>query len=286
LLTKADKAWRAKWLIEVLCFELSLSQFERNLLRTPPRFIASTVIGHFKNDTNQVRKPIKIGEIEFATKKDALTHYKAILNSYDFGNELETNDFNDIMNLLETHPQVNEKIGVGIDKVRVAKVQYNTKSFELMRTDGSTEFFSYTKRINSPKTNFTRFREACRQAIQDDLRNVKLDYFEKHSKKGRVKCQESKELAKYEELNIDHRQPNTFSVIVDRFIELNNLDIEKIEYIQVDGGPNELKDDKLKQDFRKYHQDKANLRIVKKDLNLGRSFQARVNRQKKDLTIK
>jgi hypothetical protein len=233
-----------------------------------------------------VRKPIKIGEIEFATKKDALTHYKTILNSYDFGNELETNDFNDIMNLLEIHPQVKEKIGVGIDKVRVAKVQYNTKSFELVRTDGSTEFFSYTKRINSPKTNFTKFREACRQAIQDDLRNVKLDYFEKYSKKGQVKCQETKELAKYEELNVDHRQPNTFSVISDRFIELNKLDLEKIEYIQIGGGPNELKDDKLKQNFRKYHQEKANLRIVKKDLNLSRSFQARVNRQKKDLTIK
>lgn len=224
--------------------------------------------------------------MEFATKKDALTHYKTILNSYDFGSELETNDFNDIMNLLETHPRVKEKIGVGIDKVRVAKVQYKSKSFELVRTDGSTEFFSYTKRINSPKTNFTKFREACRQAIQDDLRNVKLDYFEKHSKKGHVKCQESKELAKYEELNVDHRQPNTFSVITDRFIELNRLDLEKIEYIQIDGGPNELKDNKLKQDFRKYHQEKANLRIVKKDLNLGRSFQAKVNRQKKDLIIK
>lgn len=233
-----------------------------------------------------MRKPIKIGEIEFATKKEALTHYKTILNSYDFGKELNTNDFNDIIDLLETHPSVKEKIGVGIEKVRVAKVQYNTKSFELVRIDGSTEFFSYTKRINAPKTNFTKFREACRQAIQDDLRSVKLEYFKKYSKKGQVKCQESKELAKYEELNVDHRQPNTFSVIVDRFIELNNLGIEKIEYIQVAGGPNELKDDKLKQDFRKYHQDKANLRIVKKDLNLGRSFQARVNRQKKDLTIK
>jgi hypothetical protein len=233
-----------------------------------------------------LRKPIKIGEIDFAAKKDALIHFKSILNSYDFGEELNTNDFNDIMNLLETHPKVKEKIGSGIDKVRVAKVQYNTKSFELVRNDGSTEFFSYTKRINAPKTSFTKFKEACRQAIQDDLRNMKLAYFEKHSKKGQVKCQESKELAKYEELNIDHRQPNTFSVIVDRFIELNNLDIEKIEYIQVDGGPDELKDDKLKQDFRKYHQDKANLRIVKMDLNLGRSFQARVNRQKKDLTIK
>jgi hypothetical protein len=233
-----------------------------------------------------VRKPIKIGDIEFATKKDALTHYKTILNTYDFGEQLTKNDFNDIMNLLETHPRVKEKIGAGIENVRIAKVQYNTKSFELVRTDGSTEFFSYTKRINAPKTNFTKFREACRQAIQDDLRNVKLEYFKKHSKKGQVKCQESKELAKYEELNVDHRQPNTFSVIVDRFIELNKIDIERIEYVKIDGGPNELKDDSLKQEFRKYHKVKANLRIVKKDLNLGRSFQARVNRQKKDLTIK
>ncbi|WP_372775842.1 DCL family protein [Mangrovibacterium sp.] len=233
-----------------------------------------------------MRKAIKIGEIEFATKKDALTHYKTILNSYDYGEELNADDLNDILRLLETHPKVKEKIGVGIEKVIIAKVQYNTKSFELVRFDGSTEFFSYTKRINAPKTNFTKFREACRQAIQDDLRNVKLDYFEKHSKKGQVKCQESNELAKYEELNVDHRQPNTFSIIVDRFVEFNRLDLEKIEYSHVDGGPNELKDDNLKQEFRKYHQDKANLRIVKKDLNLGRSFQARVNRQKKDLTIK
>ncbi|HUH75646.1 MAG TPA: DCL family protein [Chitinophagales bacterium] len=233
-----------------------------------------------------MRKPIKIGEIEFATKKDSLTHYKTILNAYNFGEELTTKDFNDIMNLLETHPSVKEKIGVGIDTVRIAKVQYNTKSFELIRIDGSTEYFSYTKRINAPRTNFTKFIEACRQAIQNDLRSVKLEYFEKYSKKGQVKCQESKELAKYDELNVDHRQPNTLSVIVDRFIELNKIDIEKIEYIQIDGGPNKLKNDNLEQEFRKYHKDKANLRIIKKDLNLGRSFQARVNRQKKDLTIK
>lgn len=233
-----------------------------------------------------MRKLIKIGEREFATKKDALTHFKTILNSYDFGEQLSTNDFNDILDLLETHPRVKEKIGIGIEKVIVSKVQYNTKSFDLVRADGSTEFFSYTKRINAPMTNFTKFREACRQAIQDDLRSVKLDYFEKYSKKGMVKCQETKEHSKYEELNVDHRQPNTFSVIVDRFIELNNLDIEQIEYLQVDGGPNELKDENLKQEFRKYHKDKANLRIVKKVLNLGRSFQARVNRQKKDLIIK
>jgi hypothetical protein len=114
---------------------------------------------------------------------------------------------------------------------------------------------------------------------------VKLSYFDKYSKKGKVKCQETGELLKYEELNVDHRQPNTFSVIVDRFVELKNIDLKNIEYLTIDGGPNELADKKLKEDFRQYHKDKANLRIVKKTLNLGRSFQARVNRQKKDLTI-
>jgi len=46
------------------------------------------------------------------------------------------------MNLHETHPKGKEKIGVGIDKVRVAKVQYNTKSFESLRIDDSTEFYA------------------------------------------------------------------------------------------------------------------------------------------------
>jgi hypothetical protein len=232
-----------------------------------------------------MKKPFKIGQKEYKFKKDALNHFKTILNSYDFGEVLNNNDLFDIFNLLETHPQIKEKIGVGIEKVRIAKLKYNTKSFELVRFDGSTEYFSYTKRINAPKTDFTKFSEACRQTIQEDIGNVKLAYFERFSKKGQVKCQETGELSKYEELNVDHRQPNTFSVIVDRFIELKNINMKVVEYVQIDGGPNELADEKLKGEFRQYHKEKANLRIVKKNLNLGRSFQARVHRQMKDLTI-
>ncbi len=84
---------------------------------------------------------------------------------------------------------------------------------------------------------------------------------------------------------VDHRQPNTFSVIVDRFIELNNLDIKKVEYISVSGGHNELADKDFKASFIQYHKEKANLRVVNKRLNSGRSFQARVKRQNKDLRI-
>lgn len=232
-----------------------------------------------------MKAKIKIGEREFLTKKEALNHFKKILNSYDYGDILKQDDFNDVFKLIETHPKKEEKIGCGIKEIRIAKLKYNTKAFELLRFDNSTELFSYTRRINAKRSNFRMFSEACRKAIQSDLRNVKQVYFDKYSRKGKVKCQETKELLRWEELTVDHRQPNTFSIILDRFIELNKIDLEKIEYIEIDGEANELADIVLKQKFIKYHREKANLRIVKKNINLGRSYQARIGRQKKDLKI-
>ncbi len=63
----------------------------------------------FKKDDN-VRKKIEIGEREFATKKDALNHFKTILNSYEFGLNLNKDDLKDILDLLESHPNVKEKL--------------------------------------------------------------------------------------------------------------------------------------------------------------------------------
>lgn len=135
-----------------------------------------------------MKKEINIGERKFLTKKEALNHYKGILNSYDFGESINEQDFLEVLELLETHPRKEEKKGAGIKQIRIAKLKYKTKAFELVRLDGSTEYFSYTKRINAPRTNMTRFSEACRKAIQEDLRDVKQAYFDKHSKNGKVRC--------------------------------------------------------------------------------------------------
>ena len=53
-------------------------------------------------------------------------------------------------------------------------------------------------------------------------------------------------------MNVDHRQPNTFSVIVDRFIEIKGLNVNEIEYLEIGGGPNEIADEDLKEEFREY----------------------------------
>ena len=48
-----------------------------------------------------MRKPFKIGQKEYKFKKDAVTHYRTILNSYDFGQSLNDSDFDDLIDLLD-----------------------------------------------------------------------------------------------------------------------------------------------------------------------------------------
>jgi hypothetical protein len=88
------------------------------------------------------------------------------------------------------------------------------------------------------------------------------------------------------ELTVDHRLPNTFSVIVDRFIELNKINIEDVSYTRDEKNFVIFEDTVLAEKFRIYHKEKANLRIVRKECNLSRTYHARVQTQKKDLKIK
>ena len=85
---------------------------------------------------------------------------------------------------------------------------------------------------------------------------------------------------------IDHRQPNTFSIIVDRFKEVNKIDLDSIEYTSNDQNHIVFKDEKWTKDFKQYHKEKASLRIVRVECNSSRTGMARIKRTTKDLTIK
>lgn len=247
-----------------------------------------------------MRKVIQIGEKEFKYKKDALQHYKRILNSYNFGQSLTNIDFNDVLDLLDYDLKEsffddtpNEDLFLELENdifeiidVKVSKVQFNTKCFEVFYEDESSEYISYLMIIN--KKSFSRselFNIACRNIIQEDLKQVKQTYFDIHSVKGKVKCQETGKLSKWIDLVVDHRQPNTFSVIIDRFKELNNIEVENLRFITNEHNLTIFEDQVLLKKFRNYHKEKANLRIVRKECNASRSGLARVKSSSKDLKI-
>ncbi len=230
---------------------------------------------------------MRIGNKDFNNKNEALNYYKEILNSYRFGEALNEKDKEEVIELLSIRPDFETKFCNGIKEIKVDKIpKYNSKAFFVLDNNSELEVFSYIKCINGSKPPLTKFSSTCRDIVQDDINNVKLQYFKDNSQKGKVKCQETGEQCKWEDLVIDHRQPNTFSVIVDRFIEVNHIDILTIEYINLFDGVYRFKDEVLCQKFREYHKEKANLRIVTKSKNSGRAYQGRVKKQKKDLEIK
>jgi len=232
-----------------------------------------------------MKNKIVIGKNIFKYKKDALNYYKGILNSYDFGEALNESDFKEIKDLIRVHPDFENKFNFEIIEIIVDKVKFNTKSFQVIKTDSDKVIFSYLKCINGQHNPRTKFNKACRDTVQNDLRDVKHNYFKKYSKNGKVKCQETGKLSKWDELVIDHRQPNTFSVIVDRFREINNINLKSIEYDEKIDGIYYFKDKSISEKFKHYHKEKANLRIIRKELNSGRAFQGRISKQKKDLII-
>lgn len=232
-----------------------------------------------------MQTPIIIRDKIFKYKKDALLYFKSILNSYDFGEVLNEEDTADITALLLENETRKDKVDCGIKEIKIGKVQYGTKCFQIVRNNLTTENFSYVFCINGDLKPFTKFSNACRNVIHKDLQYVKQKYFDQNSVKGKVKCQETGMLSFWTELNVDHRQPNTLSIIIDRFIELQKIDLKKIEYEKDNENKTFLADKELEDKFREYHIEKANLRIVRKEKNLSRSHQGRVKGQKKDLHI-
>lgn len=272
------------------------------------------IISKYSIKQTKMRKPFKIGQKEYKFKKDAVKHYQTILNSYDFGQSLSDSDFDDLMDLLdydyfnylanlETSEESNEyelssevdtsegieneEEAIAIEDIKIARVQFNTKCFEIFYSDKTSQYISYLMMLNNTKyTPEKLFSVACRNSIHNDIMAVKQEYFDKNSVKGQVKCQETGLLSKWTELVVDHRQPNTFSVIVDRFKEVNSIQLDIIEYTSNDQNHIIFKDDILTKQFRKYHMEKASLRIVRIECNSSRTGLARIKRTTKDLTVK
>ena len=125
-----------------------------------------------------MRKSFKIGQKEFKFKKDAITHYRTILNSYDFEESLNDSDFDDLTDLLDyeyfnylakletteesvyeelideielNQSEENNKVEITIEDIKVARVQFNTKCFEVFYSDKTSQYISYLMIIYKPQ---------------------------------------------------------------------------------------------------------------------------------------
>jgi hypothetical protein len=99
-------------------------------------------------------KPIALRTRKFSTQEEALSFFRPMRERYSVDARLQTADAEDLAELFQRHPEYRQKAGVGVDHFVAAIDQgpgYKSKCFAVVRTDGTSEKFSYrtcvTRRI-------------------------------------------------------------------------------------------------------------------------------------------
>ncbi len=95
-------------------------------------------------------KSFVIDTRNFAKKGDAHAFFKEMLNRYRLGDRVNDADATDLRALLKHHTEYATKVGSGIDHFSVMTNLFDTQCFEIVRTDGTRDDFSY-KHCITPK---------------------------------------------------------------------------------------------------------------------------------------
>jgi hypothetical protein len=229
-------------------------------------------------------KPVTLGEYQFSSKKDAKQFYSKILNETDLDQNLSGESFDYVMALLLNHPRMEEKIGNGVEAIKVSTGYTSAnRCFHVVRQNGSTEDFSIGKCIDGEHSDFHRFCLACRKAIEGDVRAYKRRFFDENSNEnGMVRCQRTNQYISFEDAHADHREPFTFSVIVHFFCKTTGIDLSAVPYLTHGKYGAEFACSELKGLFQRWHKEHAVLRIVHGKTNLRKSYLGRIKNTKAD----
>lgn len=231
-------------------------------------------------------KPVTLGHLHFAKQGDALEYFKEILNRYSPGEAIDAADYADVEALLSGHPRAEEKIGAGIASLLVDHDQEGGQCFHVLRSDGTKENFSYKKCITGDPTPFTAFSAACRRVVDAELDAFKRAYFDKNQNDdGKVKCPETKRWISWDEAHVDHKSPNSFSVIVQFFVSSQGIDPTQVSYERTGLYGHELADASLAAAFQTWHRKNAVLRVIDGGRNLAKASLARIKPTKDDHTL-
>jgi hypothetical protein len=194
------------------------------------------------------KTPLFLESKEFQSKKEALDFFKDMKERYK--NKIIDNieDKNNLIFLLQRHPEKEEKIGVGIKDFKVAKsdiYKENNYCFYIIRTDDSETDFSYKTCIDSKHLSKRELvLSAFRYTVRPYIKSLKEKIGEKRE-------------AKY-------KKPNVFIKIVEKFLEDKKINFDDIEITDAQDNEYvpELICEEMKESFIDYHSKTAEIIFV------------------------
>lgn len=235
------------------------------------------------------RQAIVINERTFLTQAATIEFFKEMLNRHRNGMDITGEDNDMLLALLERHPEAAKKIGCGVKRLYKDRTALSTSCFWLERTDGTKTDFSYLSAIKAKrKSLYQEFCEACRNAVQEDLRHTKQAFFDKYgNEEGKVQCDITGDYIALNESHLDHKKPLTFQVIVITFVNANGIEInsEMLSKPQDGQFQTSFANLEIKDKFRGYHHKTAQLRIIKAERNISLGGSERILKSKNPVII-
>jgi hypothetical protein len=219
----------------------------------------------------------------YLTKKEATAHFREMLRRHEPDVAITGDDASALMWLLQQHPAAIEKIGSGVCRFTTWVTPYGNKGFRIVRADGSSTDFSYLKCLNGSGPLPTLVKQAMRTAIRDEMLAYKEKYFlSREDEFGCAPCELTGKRLRWEDAHVDHAHPYYFEVLVTTFLAGRGLKPEDVPITPSRDNEvgREVTDPELVEDFRRYHRELADLRVICRTENLKIASDAKRDRKR------
>lgn len=204
---------------------------------------------------------VKIGNVEFASKKEAEQHIREILGRYEQMRALEGDDLEIVVALLDQHPNRETIVDCGVSKIVVQHLNdaYSSRRFLAIRTDGSMRDFTWRHSL-MPRDSRKSVLRACRWAVRNQI----VAFRDKAFAGGLMVCPILGEPISEKICDVDHIAPRTFGALVAAWLATLRLDYSDIALCPQRGyqQPDRWEDPFLEENWVEYHRLHARLRVV------------------------
>lgn len=213
--------------------------------------------------------PKLVGRFRFDSRKDAEAEIRRILHEAPLDVPLAGDERDLIEALIGLHPEAADKIGVGIQSVHVAVIDYGSRGFWVTRTDGSMCDVSYRKALTGAPANLRQqIHAALRMAVREDVNEFRRQWFAAAGDNP-ICPLTGQRLTLGPSSHVDHIDPQ-FADIADEFIALCN----GVDNITIGSSPHHpgpaVASDVVRVAWIIHHRLHAHLRVVHGSANLAR----------------
>ena len=154
-----------------------------------------------------------IGDRQFPTKTAAGDAIRAVLHGHRVGTELADEEYQLIRNLLDMHPEAQDKIGAGVAGIRIGAPRKGPHPcFEIIHTDCDPIDFSYKTCLKAPS-----IRSQVHNVMRFETADQRTAYLQSRIAAGTFVSDESGTPLDLDHTHVSYFQGPPFAQIADLF---------------------------------------------------------------------